>query len=132
VKCRSNRPLQSLWSDFLKKVKRKYKITDSNFHVRNSYADRGRPLLLWIFAEKYNMHDEDKITESINRFKPVLTWPTGTKKLLYKDLILMPREAARHRGRRKGSRNVKRIDKRKQIVRNQQVRIQQLPRLPLR
>jgi hypothetical protein len=129
VKCRSNRPLQSLWSDFLKKVKRKYKITDSNFHVQNNYVDRGRPLLLWIFSTKYNMHDEDKVTEWVNRFKPVITWKTGTTKLFFKDVILMSREAARDRGRRKGSRN---INKRKQIVRPKQVRTQQVPRLPIR
>jgi hypothetical protein len=105
-------------------------VVDSDFNSVYNYADRGRPLLLWIFSAKYNMHDEDKITESINRFKPVLTWPTGTKKLLFmKDLILMSREEARHRGRRKGSRN---INKRKQIMSTKQVRTQQLPRLYIR
>jgi hypothetical protein len=104
-------------------------VVDSDFNSVYNYADRGRPLLLWIFSEKYNMHDEDKIAESINRFKPVLTWPTGTKKLFFKDLILMSRDAARHRGRREGSRN---INKRKQIATTKQVQTQQLPRLTIR
>jgi hypothetical protein len=123
VKCRSNRPLQSLWSDFLKKVKRKF-VVDSDFNSVYNYADRGRPLLLWIFAAKYNMHNENQISEWVGRIKPVLTWPTGTKKLFFKDLILMSREAARHRGRRKGSRNIKTKEKRQQIVRNKQLRLQ--------
>jgi hypothetical protein len=58
------------------------------------------------------MHDEDHITEWVGRIKPVLTWKTGTTKLFFKDLILLSREAARYRGRRKGSRNIKRKEKR--------------------
>ena len=102
IKTKSNQPMKRLWTEFVKKAQRRYKLKPDQIQEISNYIEYGRFLLKCLFSNKHNINDEDKINADILKHDLVLIWPSGAnnKLLDMQKLVIVTRKAV-HRNKRR-------------------------------